>query len=78
MNSNDNAEYCPICGKELPNPQFAKGYPNLVCRECDTRAVNKDEDPPEFYSQHDSGETPVFIDEKMLVLLSMRRFYNDV
>lgn len=55
---------CSICGKDLAEPAFARNYPNFVCRECDDRAVNSRGEPPEWYSQHDSGENPVFIDGK--------------
>ena len=30
--------WCSICGSELPNPEFASNYPNLVCDDCDSRA----------------------------------------
>ncbi len=31
---------CSICGEDLPNPDFARNYPNFVCRKCDQRAVD--------------------------------------
>jgi hypothetical protein len=55
---------CSICGKALPDPAFTRNYPNYVCRECDARAVNSRGETPEWFSQHDSGENPVFIDGK--------------
>ena len=64
MNPETRALTCAICGQDLPNPEFARNYPNFVCRECDARAVNEHGEPPEFYSQHDSGDNPVFIDGK--------------
>ena len=53
---------CSICGAELPNPGFARNYPNFVCRECDARAVNQEGNTPRFESMHDDGDNPVFID----------------
>ena len=55
---------CSICGINLPNPAFAHNYPNFVCRECDMRAVNIRGETPVWFSQHDFGENPVFIDGK--------------
>lgn len=55
---------CSICGKDLPDPAFARNYPNFVCRECGERAVNNHNETPEWFSQHDSGGNPVFIDGK--------------
>ena len=55
---------CSICGNDLSNPAFARNYPNFVCHDCGARAVNIRGETPEWYSQHDSGENPVFIDGK--------------
>lgn len=55
---------CSICGKDLPNPAFARGYPNFVCGECGARAMNSQNEAPKHYSQFDSGDNPVFIDGK--------------
>lgn len=66
---------CPICGGEGGGDDST--YPNLVCEECDERAVNADgEEPwhgwppgeePEteegvIAMPPDRGENPVFID----------------
>ena len=69
--------YCSICGKELPDPEFALNYANVVCDECNSRALNADGEkpwhgwPPGEEPEHedgviamtpDSGENPVYID----------------
>jgi hypothetical protein len=69
--------YCSICGTELPNPDFALKYPNFVCDDCDSRAVNKQGDDPwhgwppgerpesepgTIQMAPDRGENPVYID----------------
>jgi hypothetical protein len=48
---------CALCGARLPHPEYARHYPNLVCRECDGRAVN-------CAGQRPKDENPVFIDGK--------------
>jgi hypothetical protein len=53
---------CSICGVELDNPEFARNYPNFVCRACDARAVNENGQRPYHESMADSGDNPVFID----------------
>jgi hypothetical protein len=53
---------CSICQNLLENPQFARNYPNFVCRSCDQRAVNRDGAPPRHESRLDDGDNPVFID----------------
>jgi hypothetical protein len=63
VNSKSQLE-CSICGTELEDPPFASGYPNFVCRDCDTRAVNTDGKSPFHYSNGDDGDNPVFIDGK--------------
>jgi DNA-directed RNA polymerase subunit RPC12/RpoP len=55
---------CSICGNDLFDPSFASNYPNFVCHDCGSRAVNIGCKTPEWNSQHDSGENPVFIDGK--------------
>jgi len=57
-----NESSCSICGTSLDNPNFARNYPNLVCRECDARAVNAEGQRPRHESAFDSGDNPVFID----------------
>ena len=63
--------YCSICGDDLSNPEFALGYPNTVCQECNKEAVNEEGETPWYGSPPDqestpgvadSGENPVFID----------------
>lgn len=73
----DPPVYCSVCGAELPDPGFALNYPNFVCDECNSRAVNADgEDPwhgwppgeePDtepgvIRMAPDHGENPVYID----------------
>jgi len=53
---------CAICGKRVDNPGFARKYPNYVCRECASRAVNSEGERPSHDSMSDSGDNPVFID----------------
>lgn len=53
---------CSICGEDLPNPDFARNYPNFVCRKCDERAVNEFGESPRHESRIDDGDNPVFID----------------
>jgi hypothetical protein len=53
---------CSICGVALPNPSFAKNYPNIICRTCDEKAVDAQGKPPRHDSQSDVGDNPVFID----------------
>ena len=70
--SNDEARLpCPICSRDLlldfPSADFISGYPGLVCRTCDRRAVNaQGAAPEEFTSEYpdDDGENPVFIDSR--------------
>ena len=53
---------CSICSIPLSDPQFARNYPNLVCRRCDSRAVNVEGQEPRHNSVLDYGDNPVFID----------------
>lgn len=53
---------CAICNQALPDPDFARNYPNLVCRACDARALNAAGEPASFESMHDYDDNPVFID----------------
>jgi len=64
MKTDANILACSICGKDLPDPAFARNYPNFVCRDCDARAVNARGARPEHLSQYDAGDNPVFIDGK--------------
>jgi hypothetical protein len=73
----DRPAYCSVCGAELPDPGFALNYPNFVCDECNSRAVNADGEnpwhgwPPGEQPETeqgvipmapDRGENPVYID----------------
>ena len=51
---------CSICGSKLT--EFHRNYPNPICRECDSRAVNSKGEMPEWHSMGDCGDNPVFID----------------
>lgn len=53
---------CSICKNLYPNQDFAKYYQGIVCRDCETRSLNIDGNPPSFNSINDSGENPIFID----------------
>jgi len=53
---------CSICN--VPLEPFLGRYPNSVCRECDSRAVNSEGKVPYFDSLHDMGDNPIFIDGK--------------
>jgi hypothetical protein len=48
---------CALCGAQLPHPEYARRYPNLVCAACDGRAVTQAGEPAK-------GANPVFIDGK--------------
>jgi hypothetical protein len=37
---------CPICGGEVEGDEEA--YPNLICDDCDDRAVGEDGEPAEY------------------------------
>jgi hypothetical protein len=64
MNAKIDTLTCAICGQALPDPEYARKYPNIVCRECEKRAVNAQGEPPEYFYQCDYGDNPVFIDGK--------------
>ena len=49
-----------IC--EFYGADFALSYPNLVCSDCQPKAVNADENSPVHLSWDDDGDNPVFID----------------
>lgn len=53
---------CSICGEDIKDSNFASHYPNFVCRECETRAFNVNEELPHHDSGGDCGDNPVFID----------------
>lgn len=59
----EKQEECAICGEEFDEhtPEFASGYANLVCEDCDDRAVTYDGEPPEhgneFLDRDGSFET---------------------
>ena len=35
---------CSFCGEKMDNSDFAKNYPNIICRECEAPAVNSNGD----------------------------------
>jgi len=43
---NQEAAYCSICGARLPDPEFVLNYPNFVCDDCNSAAVNEEGDTP--------------------------------
>lgn len=56
---------CPTCGGEIKGDRDT--YVNLVCDDCDDRAVNENSEKPEsedgtIQMAPDRGENPVFID----------------
>jgi hypothetical protein len=66
---------CPICGGEIEGNTDT--YVNLVCEDCDDRAVGEDGEPAEYGFEYlerepdsgdgiqmepDTGTNPVFID----------------
>ncbi|OYD16669.1 hypothetical protein CH333_02895 [candidate division WOR-3 bacterium JGI_Cruoil_03_44_89] len=53
---------CALC--EVPLIKFYENYPNPVCRECDSKAVNLRGEEPKWNSWADEGENPVFINGK--------------
>lgn len=68
--------YCSICGSKLPDGDFALNYPNFVCDECNSTAVNEDgetpwhgwppgeepeSEPGVIQMVPDHGENPVYI-----------------
>ena len=59
---------CPICSRDLlldfQSAGFIVGYPGLVCRTCDERAVNFKGAAPEMFGFDDDGDNPVFIDSR--------------
>lgn len=74
---NEFEAYCSICGSELSDPGFALNYPNFVCDECNSTAVNAAGNSPwhgwppgekpesesgSIQMAPDHGENPVFID----------------
>ena len=61
------ADSCPICGNDMLDSydaEFIRNYPGLVCRDCDNRAKNKDDNSPFHSSFGDYGDNPVFINSK--------------
>jgi hypothetical protein len=59
------AAVCPVCAGSL-GPEFASDfaqtYPGLVCRRCDSRALDAAGEAPDHTSEFDGGTNPVFID----------------
>jgi len=72
----ERAAYCSVCGDSLPDEEFALDYPNFVCDECNSAAVNETGETPwhgwppgekpetergVIQMTPDQGENPVFI-----------------
>lgn len=55
---------CAICGQPFEEYDigFAENYANLVCRECDERAVTEDGEDPVVGPHDGQGDNPVYID----------------
>jgi hypothetical protein len=56
---------CSICGDDLTRSfgeDLVRNYPNLVCRQCNQRAVREDGKGPRHDSGADWGDNPVFVD----------------
>lgn len=64
MNAEDIKITCSICGKNLPDQAFVRNYPNIVCRECEERAINGNGEHPLHLSMYDDGDNPVYIDSQ--------------
>ena len=65
--SNDEVGFrCPLCSRDLlldfHGTEFISGYPGLVCRTCDRRAVNSEGSTAQMDGFDDDGDNPVFID----------------
>jgi hypothetical protein len=61
--SDDSRPKCAICGAYHDNPQFARGYPGMVCGRCDGKAKMVDGSEPQFSSFGDFGDNPVYIED---------------
>ena len=60
--------YCPICEEDLGKDydgEFAINYPGLVCRACDGRSLNGEDQPARaegIGTYGEDGDNPIFID----------------
>lgn len=52
---------CSFCSEEMDDPDFAKNYPNIICRECEEPVVNSNGETPHFDSMGDFDDNPVYI-----------------
>jgi hypothetical protein len=60
----EEQEICAVCRQpfdEYPSKQ-TKGYSNLVCRQCDQKAVDENGNEPTVGPHDGQGTNPVFID----------------
>lgn len=72
----EGVAYCSICGGPLPDEEFALNYPNFICDECNSGAVNEkgetpwhgwppgekpETEPGVIQMTPDRGENPVYI-----------------
>ena len=68
---------CSVCARDLPWSNDFSQYPNLVCSQCDQRAINREGAGAHHDSPGDSGDNPVFIDGvEVLASLPLWGFYH--
>ena len=59
----EEQEACAICREEFEEyPESLRQKPNLVCRQCDKKAVTKDGEEPTAGPNDGQGDRLVFID----------------
>jgi len=60
----EEQEACAICREEFKeHPESLRQKPNLVCRQCDQKAVAKDGETPTDGPNDGQGDRLVFIDD---------------